>query len=185
MTSQPQHVGLGAAFAPARGGVPDRSAGLAGILAPKPHTAPTAEPARSPNTPRAAQGAKHDPAGEIIVSVPIYLPPATLDKAGELCRARRTTYADLAIEAFTAVPQDNLIAYFATTPPVPNGRGIPVGHPRTRPGHGVQRQFRFLVETRNWIKDEAKTVKAPSVSALVAAVMGMHLGTIEGWSSAG
>lgn len=44
---------------------------------------------------------------------------------------------------------------------------------------GIQRQFRFDAVQREWLHSEVADVGAPSLTALVAVVLGMYLHTLE------
>lgn len=185
--TEERHPNLAGAFAP-----PNRGEGLAGRLQPRPRAdapapapeqvQPDSEPDQAPvvRRPRAAAApTKQAPAaGEGVANTAIYLPQATFDAAQEAIHARRTTYADLAVSAFTAVPKEDVWAYFH-----PNtqqtGDGMPARTPRQTGGPGIQRQFRFDGAQREWLHAEVATIEAPSLSALVAVVLGMYLHTLE------
>lgn len=187
--SEERHPNLAGAFAP-----PNRGVGLAGRLQPRPHTeAPVQSPAPqqvqhdsepdhalAARRPRAAATPpKQTPAvGERVANTAIYLPQATFDAAQEAIHARRTTYADLAVSAFTAVPKEDVWAYFHPDTQR-TGDGMPARTPRQTGGPGIQRQFRFDGAQRQWLHAQVATIEAPSLTALVAVVLGMYLHTLE------
>jgi len=179
--STARHPSLEGAFAP-----PSRGASLAGILTPRTTVAHAAPEPRSadepadeqprPVKPRAGkrQPARPSPAGNRNVAA--YLPPTTLQAAGEWTRTNDKTYADLLVAAFDAVDAEDLRQAF-----VPRSTSTPVGMPRRavvpRGASGIQRQFRLDDAQLAWLDQQVIDLGAPSRSALIATAVGMLLGT--------
>ncbi len=147
--------------------------GMMDLLPPeKPRAAPAAQPQVTPKPPAKVKAGEKTP----IVSVPVYLPPATFNAVQDAIHAQRTTYAGLAIQAFRAISDDRLAAYFASPEPQDE---IPGLEPKRTGRTGIQRQFRFHAQTKTYLQAKGTDVGAPSLSALVATVIGIHLGTAD------
>lgn len=181
--STARHPNLESAFAP-----PSRGASLAGILPPRektpaaaqqpPAPAPHAvEEAAVPPKPRPAKRqATARPAKAGTRNVAAYLPPATLQAAGEWTRTNDQTYADLLVKAFDEVDTSALRRAF-----LPRSTTTSAGMPRRaaipRGASGIQRQFRLDEAQLAWLDEQVVGLGAPSRSALIATTVGMYLGT--------
>lgn len=182
--STARHPSLESAFA-----APPRGSALAGILAPRDRTTGTTlEPAVAPEVPsptdvagaprprptRRSSAARPARAGTRNVAA--YLPPATLQAAGEWTRTNDQTYADLLVKAFDEVAPDVLRRAF-----VPRSTSTSAGMPRRavvpRGATGIQRQVRLDDAQLAWLDQQVVDLGAPSRSALIAAVVGIFLGT--------
>ncbi len=147
--------------------------GMMDLLPPqKPRPTPAAQPQVTPKPAAKVKAGEKTP----IVSVPVYLPPATFTAVQDAIHAQRTTYAGLAIQAFRAISDDRLAAYFASPEPQDE---IPGLEPKRTGRTGIQRQFRFHAATKAYLQAKGTDVGAPSLSALVATVIGIHLGTAD------
>jgi hypothetical protein len=185
-----RHPSLEDAFAPPKG----RGEGLADLLAPRPRaTSPrpekpadaTRQPAAGPAAPgqrgrrleRAARTATAatEPS---VKNVAIYLPPETLAAARAASRHRDITYAELLADAFADVDVDTLTARFTAKASAGEEEGMPRRPARTSGAAGIQRQFRLTTEQVEWLDAQVRIFKAPSRSALAAAVLGLYLGTV-------
>lgn len=177
-----RHPNLENAFAP-----PSRGASLAGILpvresssATHPQPGPTAAAAAeiaAATKPRAGKRqstTRTTTAGNRNVAA--YLPPTTLRAAGEWIRIQDQSYADLLVKAFDDVDPEALRRAF-----LPRNVSTPTGMPRRtvvpRGATGIQRQFRLDEAQLTWLDQQVVDLGAPSRSALVAAAVGLFLGT--------
>ena len=194
-----RHPNLEGAFAPPKG----RGEALAGLLAPRQRpgvsaqaraadaapqpehadAAPQLEPApvtpvrrgRRPATAERRGTATSEPS---VKNIAIYLPPTTLAAARTVSRHRDITYADLLVDAFADVDDATLAAHFAAEAHEKDHVGMPRRSPRTSGVAGIQRQFRLTSEQVEWLDTQVRAFNAPSRSALAAAVLGLHLGTV-------
>lgn len=186
-----RHPSLEDAFAPPKG----RGEALAGLLAPRPRptapapdtsadVAPQPEAAPPTQTPRGRRAAPAERAatassGPFVKNVAIYLPPETLAAARAASRHRDITYADLLAAAFADVNDATLTAHFAARAHDDDQEGMPRRAARTSGAAGIQRQFRLTTEQIEWLDAQVRAFNAPSRSALAAAVLGLHLGTVS------
>ncbi len=143
--------------------------------------APTAVRALKATTQRqpAAQKAAHaTKASELVPgalrNVGVYLPPALLAQVKDAVYQERTTYADLLIEAFEAV-DDNQIAKEFTPETTLTSSGMPRRAPRKRGEAGIQIQLRLDGLQVAWLDEKVTEFDAPSRSALVSAVFKLHI----------
>lgn len=183
MTERPK---LGGAFKPPAAPPPDRSEGLAGILAPRTTDASAAAPRTTPEAPPTAPKvpAPAKPAAaprETVVSggavgnVPVYLPDELRQQVQQVTRTRGIRFAELLVECFDNVSDEDLAAEFAPLPPAVAGNTMP-SRPRPRRGApGIQIQVRLDTDQRTWLDHKVKALNAPSRSALVAAVFKLGL----------
>lgn len=183
------------------GGVPDRAAGLSGLLPPPPTAAPT--PAVQPEPSPALPATPAVPAGETLTPKPpraaaapvrskpaqptttatdvanigVYLEPDVLEA---IRRAKRTdnlqkTYDELLVEAFEQVSENQLRAHFHPEQADGSSSLLPSRRRRPRGTAGIQVQVRLDGEQRDALATLAARVGAPSRSALVAAVYRLAL----------
>jgi hypothetical protein len=181
-----------------KGQPPDRAAGLAGLLSaapahetsvPPPATAsidePTADATPTVTLSREvapAAVAKTRPAGRgqpaalqsAVTNVGVYLPVEVRSRAQEEIRARAITYADLLVESFDQVTDDQLRNEFAPLQPAVTGT-MPSRARRRRGQPGIQVQLRLDTEQRAWLNERVAELGAPSRSALVATVFALAL----------
>lgn len=187
--STARHPNLEDAFAPS-----GRGAGLEGLLQPRrpTQTTPTdpepveatGEPAAavaSPERPkrtRRAPGTTTQASSGQALNVAAYLPPATLAAAQREKQATGEQYADLLARAFDDVDEQALRATFAPQPATSSGAGMPRRAVRARGAAGIQRQFRLTAEQRDWLDEQVRAYDAPSRSAFIATVLGLHFNTL-------
>lgn len=184
--STARHPNLEDAFAPS-----GRGAGLEGLLQPRrpTQTTPTApepveapeESAASPERPkrtRRGPGTTTQASSGQALNVAAYLPPATLAAAQREKQATGEQYADLLARAFDDVDEQVLRATFAPQPATSSGAGMPRRAVRARGAAGIQRQFRLTSEQRDWLDEQVRAYDAPSRSAFIATVLGLHFNTL-------
>lgn len=179
-----------------KGQPPDRAAGLAGLLSPTPaqetSTPPPAPPAAgdvpaeevmtvSREKATAAVGTTHAVARRsaaqlqtAVTNVGVYLPAEVRSRAQAEIRARAITYADLLVESFDQVTDDQLRHEFAPLQPAVTGT-MPSRARRRRGQPGIQVQLRLDTEQRVWLDGRVAELGAPSRSALVATVFALAL----------
>ncbi|MDR7165870.1 hypothetical protein J2X12_003924 [Pseudarthrobacter oxydans] len=104
----------------------------------------------------------------------MYLPPALLAQVKDAVHQERTTYADLLIDAFEAV-DDNQIAREFTPETMLTSSGMPRRAPRKRGEAGIQIQLRLDGLQIAWLDKKVTEFDAPSRSALVSAVFKLHI----------
>lgn len=185
-----RHPNLEDAFAPS-----GRGAGLEGLLKPRRST-PMAPPSRgepvdttadsataatvaSPDRPNRAGETEEAPtASGQALNVAAYLPPATLAAAQSEKQVTGEQYADLLARAFDGVDENELRATFAPKRTGNGGGGMPRRVARVRGAAGIQRQFRLTAEQRDWLDKQVRIYQAPSRSAFIAAVLGLHFRTL-------
>jgi hypothetical protein len=164
---------------------PDRAAGLAGLLSAAPAQETSAPPPVDeptlPAMPTAAVAStrpavrKHSAALQTTVTnVGVYLPAEVRTRAQEEIRARAITYADLLVESFDQVTDDQLRNEFAPLKPAVTGT-MPSRARRRRGQPGIQVQLRLDTEQRVWLDRRVAELAAPSRSALVATVFALAL----------
>lgn len=107
-------------------------------------------------------------------NVGVYLAPDLLDTVKETIHSQRTTYADLLLDAFDAVPAET-IAHEFKAEYVPSSSGMPRRIPRRRGEAGIQIQVRLDGHQVKWLDDKVVEFNAPSRSALVSAAYRLHL----------
>lgn len=165
----------------------DRAAGLAGILPPRPpasisaNQAPVPEMLPEPSLvavarePTKAQASGPNTGGGGVATIGVYLAPSTLERAREAALDRRITYTDLLVEAFDNVTDARLAAEFLPAAPLVQGTAMPTRARRRRGTAGIQMNLRLSSEQREWLDAKARTLGAPSRSALVAEALRLHL----------
>lgn len=107
-------------------------------------------------------------------NVGVYLPPELLAQVKDAVYQKRTTYADLLIDAFEAV-DDKQIAKEFTTETVLTRSGIPRRAPRKRGEAGIQIQLRLDGLQVAWLDEKVTEFDAPSRSALVSSVFKLYI----------
>lgn len=176
-----------------KGQPPDRAAGLAGLLSSAPaQETSTPPPAAvdvtaeevvtvSREKATAAVGSTRAPARRSAAQLPtavtnvgVYLPAEVRSRAQAEIRARAITYADLLVESFDQVTDDQLRHEFAPLQPAVTGT-MPSRARRRRGQPGIQVQLRLDTEQRVWLDGRVAELGAPSRSALVATVFALAL----------
>ncbi|MFP3460086.1 hypothetical protein R5O87_04465 [Arthrobacter globiformis] len=107
-------------------------------------------------------------------NVGVYLPPELLAQVKDAVYQKRTTYADLLIDAFEAV-DDKQIAKEFTTETVLTRSGMPRRAPRKRGEAGIQIQLRLDGLQVAWLDEKVTEFDAPSRSALVSIVFKLYI----------
>ncbi|BCW77849.1 hypothetical protein NicSoilB11_41740 (plasmid) [Arthrobacter sp. NicSoilB11] len=107
-------------------------------------------------------------------NVGVYLPPELLAQVKDAVYQKRTTYADLLIDAFEAV-DDKQIAKGFTTETVLTKSGMPRRAPRKRGEAGIQIQLRLDGLQVAWLDEKVTEFDAPSRSALVSSVFKLYI----------
>lgn len=177
----------------------DRAAGLTGLLpATRPHRAETVRPpAESPredaaelsdvpvvaSKPVAVASKQRQVAApqrvseqaNVVSNVAVYLEPDLLDLVRQRRRVTEVSYDQLVGDAFAAVGDDELVHVFRPEPGTTSTSGMPTRQRRVRGTAGIQIQLRLDTNQRAWIDQKQHDVGAPSRSALVAAVLRLHL----------
>lgn len=171
---------LATAFAPAP---PEgRSARLMEALPPRPQIdpldaseppAPPAAPPRSPLSPPDTYPDHLTTADDVVRSVAVYLPPPLLARLRHVARAEELTYADVLVRA--AGNHLDTIATRFSPPPLPANPGMPARNRPCRPTPGIQTQLRLDGHQIAWLDAAAQRVRAPSRTALVAALLDAEL----------
>jgi hypothetical protein len=147
---------------------------------PKPEGEPNLAPEAAPR-PSARQAPAAKPAQKASETVPgglrnvgVYLPPPLLSDVKDAVYRDRTTYADLLIDAFESVANEQIASQFATET-VLTSSGMPRRAPRRRGEAGIQIQLRLDGVQIAWLDEKVQEFDAPSRSALVSAVFKLHL----------
>lgn len=102
-------------------------------------------------------------------NIGVYLPPELLEQVKETARAKRTTYAELLVDAFdvlddVSIAEEFQLASVTTASRMPRRAKLPRGTA------GIQRQLRLDDEQIAWLDQKVTDLGAPSRSALVTAV---------------
>lgn len=149
--------------------------------APQEERAPTVIKAPKANTRHqdsAKKAANANKASELVPgalrNVGVYLPPALLAQVKDAVYQKRTTYADLLIDAFEAV-DDNQITKEFTPETTLTTSGMPRRAPRKRGEAGIQIQLRLDGHQVDWLDEKVAEFDAPSRSALVSTVLKLHI----------
>jgi hypothetical protein len=142
---------------------------------------PTPVKAQKPTTrqqPAAKRAANAAKASELVPgalrNVGVYLPPALLAQVKDAVYQKRTTYAELLVDAFEAV-DDKQIAKEFTPDTTLTSSGMPRRAPRKRGEAGIQIQLRLDGLQVAWLDEKVTEFDAPSRSALVSAVFKLHI----------
>jgi hypothetical protein len=113
----------------------------------------------------------------IVNNVAVYLEPDLLDLVRQQRRLTDVSYDQLVSDAFAAVTDDQLARVFRPEPGITGVSGMPTRQRRVRGTAGIQIQLRLDTNQRSWLDQKQDDVGAPSRSALVAAVLRLHLTT--------
>ncbi|MFC8523917.1 hypothetical protein [Pseudarthrobacter sp. NPDC057230] len=137
--------------------------------------APKATTRQQPAAKKAANATK---ASELVPgalrNVGVYLPPALLAQVKDAVYQQRTTYADLLIDAFEAVDDRQVAKEFIPQTTLTSS-GMPRRAPRKRGEAGIQIQLRLDGLQVAWLDEKVIEFDAPSRSALVSTVFGLHI----------
>ena len=114
----------------------------------------------------------------IVNNVAVYLEPDLLDLVRQQRRLTDVSYDQLVSDAFAAVTDDQLARAFQPEPGITGRSGMPTRQRRVRGTAGIQIQLRLDTNQRSWLDQKQDDVGAPSRSALVAAVLRLHLTTL-------
>jgi hypothetical protein len=181
---------------------PDRAAALGGLLPPRvavgthPGTSPSSGlsvvPTADGDLPEgggsALSAARGDapaqvslagstsvPVGDLarVRNVAVYLPVELLERFRRTARSREMTYADVLVEAASAHLAE-LPLVFDAAPPA--NAGMPSRTARRHPEPGVQVQLRLDGHQLHWLDAQVTRLRAPSRTALVLALLRVHLG---------
>jgi hypothetical protein len=134
--------------------------------------------ATTPQQPVAKKATKATKASELVPgalrNVGVYLPPALLAQVKDAVYQQRTTYADLLIDAFEAVDDKQISKEFIPKTTLTSS-GMPRRAPRKRGEAGIQIQLRLDGLQVAWLDEKVIEFDAPSRSALVSTVLGLHI----------
>lgn len=137
--------------------------------------APEAATRQQPAAKKAANATK---ASELVPgalrNVGVYLPPVLLAQVKDAIYRERTTYADLLIDAFEAVDDEQIAKEF-TPETTLTSSGMPRRAPRKRGEAGIQIQLRLDGVQVAWLDEKVTEFDAPSRSALVSAAFKLHI----------
>ena len=190
MTSRPARRSLASAFRPEpsptsradalSGLLPPRlsktedSAALTGGAAAVPATgnAHPASPRLVPSAPSAGLELA-DADADRVRNVAVYLPVELLERLRRTTRSREITYADLLVEAASA-HLDEVGSALAPVSSRAAGTGMP-SRTRRAPRPGVQVQIRLDGHQVTWLDNQVARLGAPSRTALVVALLNLHL----------
>lgn len=141
---------------------------------PEPATAPKTAP-RQPEAKKAApaQKAASEAVPGALRNVGVYLPPQLLADVKDTVYRERTTYADLLIDAFETLTDEQIAGEFAAETLLTIS-GMPRRAPRRRGEAGIQIQLRLDGVQIAWLDEKVTEFDAPSRSALVSAVFKLH-----------
>lgn len=107
-------------------------------------------------------------------NVGVYLPPQLLADVKDAVYRDRTTYADLLIDAFESLTDEQIAGEF-TSEVTTTSSGMPRRAPRKRGEAGIQIQLRLDGVQIAWLDEKVTDFDAPSRSALVSAVFKLHV----------
>lgn len=144
---------------------------------PEPASEPAATPKAAPRQPAAKKAAAVQKASETVPgalrNVGVYLPPQLLAEVKDAVYQGRTTYADLLIDAFETLTDEQIAAEFTADTEL-RSSGMPRRAPRKRGEAGIQIQLRLDGLQVAWLDGKVIEFDAPSRSALVSAVFKLH-----------
>jgi hypothetical protein len=106
-------------------------------------------------------------------NVGVYLPPQLLADVKDAVYQGRTTYADLLIDAFETLTDEQIAGEFTADIELTSS-GMPRRAPRKRGEAGIQIQLRLDGLQVAWLDGKVTEFDAPSRSALVSAVFRLH-----------
>jgi hypothetical protein len=107
-------------------------------------------------------------------NVGVYLPPQLLAEVKDAVYKSRTTYADLLIDAFETLTDEQIAGEFTVDTELTSS-GMPRRAPRKRGEAGIQIQLRLDGLQVAWLDEKVTEFDAPSRSALVSAVYKLHV----------
>lgn len=107
-------------------------------------------------------------------NVGVYLPPSLLAAVKDAVHHARTTYAELLIDAFEVLDEEEISSEFAVET-VMTSSGMPRRTPRKRGAAGIQIQLRLDGLQVAWLDEKVVELHAPSRSALVSAVFKLYV----------
>ncbi|MET3948267.1 hypothetical protein ABIB49_002988 [Arthrobacter sp. UYCu512] len=150
---------------------------------PEPASEPAVAPKAAPRQPAAKKAAavqKPAPVQKASETVPgalrnvgVYLPPQLLADVKDAVYQGRTTYADLLIDAFETLTDEQIAGEFTADIELTSS-GMPRRAPRKRGEAGIQIQLRLDGLQVAWLDGKVTEFGAPSRSALVSAVFRLH-----------
>jgi hypothetical protein len=144
---------------------------------PEPVSEPAATPKAAPRQPTAKKAAAVQKASETVSgalrNVGVYLPPQLLAEVKDAVYQGRTTYADLLIDAFETLTDEQIAGEFTADTEL-RSSGMPRRAPRKRGEAGIQIQLRLDGLQVAWLDAKVTEFGAPSRSALVSAVFKLH-----------
>jgi hypothetical protein len=142
------------------------------------HTSVKAPKATTRQQPASKKAANATKASELVPgalrNVGVYLPPALLAQVKDAVYQERATYADLLIDAFEAVDDKQIAKEFSPETTLTSS-GMPRRAPRKRGEAGIQIQLRLDGLQVAWLDEKVTEFDAPSRSALVSAVLKLHI----------
>lgn len=150
-------------------------------------TEPTATSDKTPKAttrqrPVSKKAANANKASELVPgalrNVGVYLPPELLVQVKDAVYKERTTYADLLIDAFESVNDEQIAKEFTPETTVTRS-GMPRRAPRKRGEAGIQIQLRLDGLQVDWLDERVTEFRAPSRSALVSAVFKLHMNSAQ------
>jgi hypothetical protein len=106
-------------------------------------------------------------------NVGVYLPPQLLAEVKDAVYQGRTTYADLLIDAFETLTDEQIAREFTADTEL-RSSGMPRRAPRKRGEAGIQIQLRLDGLQVAWLDAKVTEFGAPSRSALVSSVFKLH-----------
>ena len=128
--------------------------------------------------PAAKKSADANKASELVPgalrNVGVYLPPELLGQVKDAVYKERTTYADLLIDAFETVDDEQIAKEFTPETTLTKS-GIPRRAPRKRGEAGIQIQLRLDGLQVAWLDEKVTEFNAPSRSALVSIAFKLHM----------
>lgn len=107
-------------------------------------------------------------------NVGVYLPPALLAQVKDAAYQKRTTYAELLVDAFEAIDGEQIAKEFAPETTLASS-GMPRRAPRKRGEAGIQIQLRLDGLQVAWLDKKVSEFDAPSRSALVSVVFKLYI----------
>ena len=166
---------------------PTRASNLQGLLKPKERRPAKTGGTRTEDQPQAAEKpvpappTAAAPASAAGTSSPknvtVYLPTATASALRQRAKSAELTLAEVVAQAFGGVSAEELRSALNPAEPQAPAGGMPVRAKRHPKGGGVQVQLRLDDAQRTWIDNKVDELDAPSRTALIAAVLSLHLGT--------
>lgn len=194
MTTRPARRSLATAFEPKQP-APDRAAALSGLLPPRPGQSAEdtglslVEPVVAEQSTAGKadagylQGGRTEPAegpsrsaDDVVRGVVVYVPVEVLERLRATARSRQVTYADLLVESAVHLPKVRRAFGGQQEPMHASPGAMPVRAARRAVQPGVQVQLRLDGHQVRWLDDQVQRLSAPSRTALVVALLRVHLG---------